>query len=91
MEFDLLPDMIMIKILRFLRMNKKDINSLKQVNTYLNEIINDNYHMVYYDHIEINNKTIDTKIRFGRPILAMDMKCFAEKFTMPKYDIDPAR
>ena len=91
MEFALLPDLVLLKILKLLQNSLKDVNNLKQVNTTFRNIVTDNFHLLFYEHLCIDNKTINFSIKLGRPILKLKMTCHAEALTMPKYNIDPGR
>jgi len=89
MELALLPDLVLIKILKLLQSNLEDVNNLKNVNTTFRKIVTDNFHLLYYEHLCIDNKAINFSIKLGRPILKLTMTCYAEALTMPKYNIDP--
>ena len=91
MEFALLPDLVILKILKLLQNSLEDVNNLKHVNTTFRNIVTDNFHLLYYEHLCIDNKTINFSIKLGRPILKLKMTCQAEAMTMPKYSIDPGR
>ena len=91
MELALLPDLVLIKILKLLQSNLEDVNNLKNVNTTFRKIVTDNFHLLYYEHLCIDNKAINFRIKLGRPILKLTMTCYAEALTMPKYNIDPGR
>ena len=91
MEFALLPDLVLLKILKLLQNSLEDVNNLKQVNTTFRNIVTDNFHLLFYEHLCIDNKTINFSIKLGRPILKLKMTCHAEALTMPKYNIDPGR
>ena len=91
MEFALLPDLVLLKILKLLQNSLKDVNNLKQVNTTFRNIVTDNFHLLFYEHLCIDNKTINFSIKLGRPTLKLKMTCHAEALTMPKYNIDPGR
>ena len=91
MELALLPDLVLIKILKLLQSNLEDVNNLKNVNTTFRKIVTDNFHLLYYEHLCIDNKAINFSIKLGRPILKLTMTCYAEALTMPKYNIDPGR
>ena len=91
MEFHLLPDLVLLKILKLLQSSLEDVNSLKHVNRTFQNIVKDNFHLLYYEHLCIDNKTINFSIKLGRPILKLKMTCHAEALTMPRYNIDPGR
>ena len=91
MELALLPDLVLIKILELLQSNLEDVNNLKNVNTTFRNIVTDNFHLLYYEHLCIDNKAINFSIKLGRPILKLTMTCYAEALTMPKYSIDSGR
>lgn len=91
MEFHLLPDLVLLKILKLLQSSLEDVNSLKHVNRTLRNIVSDNFHLLYYEHLCIDNKIINFGIKLGRPILKLTMTCHAEALTMPRYHIDPGR
>jgi hypothetical protein len=90
-DFGLLPELVTLKILKFLKSSLSDIENLKQVNRHFNSIINYHFHLLYYEHLNIDNKTIHQGLRLDRPILSFEMTCYAERLTMPKYHIDPQR
>ena len=91
MEFDGLPDLVLIKLLKFLRKSVADINNLKYVNRRLYKLVADYYNILYYKHLNLDNQTIDKEIKYSRPILSLDMTCHAESMNIPKYQINHER
>jgi len=87
MEFNLLPDLVILKILKYLCSYKRDLANFGSANKYLNSTVNANLHLIYYEHLELDNKVI-RPIKQDRPILSMVMTCHMEKMTMTKYHID---
>ena len=91
MELAHLPDLVLIKILKMLQGSLEDVNNLKHVNRTFHNIVSDNFHLLYYQHLCLDNRTINFSIKLSRPILKLKMTCHAEAFTIPKYNIDPGR
>ena len=87
MEFDLLPDLVITKILKYLCSHKKDLANFGSVNKYLNSTVHANFHLIYYEHLELDNKVIKP-IKPDRPILSMVMTCHMEKMNMTECHID---
>ena len=91
MEFDGLPDLVLIKLLKFLRKSVADINNLKYVNRRLYKLVTNYYNILYYNQLNIDNQTINKEIKYSRPILSLCMTCHAESMNIPKTQINHER
>jgi len=84
-----LPDLVMVKILRFLMHNVNDVENLSFTNRQLNYLVQDNFASLYYEDLKIDNKSFKSNLKKMKPILSLELCMYVEGYTCPKYDINP--
>jgi len=88
-NFLCLPDLVLVKILKLLMDNVRDVENLSVTNRQLNYLVSDNFSSLYYDQLQLDNKTFKPNIRTNKPILSIELSVFLEMNTIPKYEINP--
>eukprot|EP00092_Neocalanus_flemingeri_P003362 GFUD01003600.1.p1 GENE.GFUD01003600.1~~GFUD01003600.1.p1 ORF type:complete len:237 (+),score=47.29 GFUD01003600.1:161-871(+) len=88
-NFLALPDLVMVKILKLLIHNVKDVENLSFTNRQLKDFVMDNFESLYYEHLKIDNKTFKPNLRVTKPILCLELGLHLEMNTAPKYEINP--
>jgi len=84
-----LPDLVMVKILKFLMHNVNDVENLAFTNRQLKYFVQDNFANLYYDDLKIDNKSFKTNLKNMKPILSLELCIHVEANTCPKYEINP--
>ena len=88
-NFLTLPDLVLVKILKLLIPNVKDVENLSFTNRQLACFVRDNFATLYYEQLDIDNKTFKVNLRQTKPVLSLDLGIHLEMNTVPKYEINP--